>query len=67
MEFQSPSKSNKYISYFEQPSLEIFIKVVSDNFKGFAVILHEQEDKRLKNYLIPLRDVESERSLEQDI
>lgn len=39
----------------EWPQFEIFMKVVDEDFKGFAVIFHEDEEKRMKQTLKSLK------------
>lgn len=49
------NRRNQYVSNQENPQFEIFMKVVDNEFKGFSVIFHENEDRRLKQYLMKLK------------
>ena len=52
----------------ENPQFEIFMKVVNKDFKGFAIIFHEDIEKRLKISLKNLKvDCENKSGFENDI
>jgi cAMP-specific phosphodiesterase 4 len=49
------NRRNQYLSNLENPQFEIFLKVVDNDFKGFTVIFHENEARRLKQYFMALK------------
>ncbi|CAD8126757.1 unnamed protein product [Paramecium sonneborni] len=71
------NRRNQYLSNLEIPQFEIFLKVIDNDFKGFTVIFHENEARRLKQYFMTLKidnmtnDVQKEaevnKSFEEDI
>ncbi|CAK91630.1 unnamed protein product (macronuclear) [Paramecium tetraurelia] len=71
------NRRNQYLSNLENPQFEIFLKVVDNDFKGFTVIFHENEARRLKQYFMALKidnmtndvqkEAEANKSLEEDI
>ncbi|CAD8156083.1 unnamed protein product [Paramecium octaurelia] len=71
------NRQNQYLSNVEIPQFEIFLKVIDNDFKGFTVIFHENEARRLKHYFMTLKidsmtnDVQKEaevnKSFEEDI